>query len=94
MSHQKKTFLRGFRPGPNKPDVQPPKIAKRLEISDLGSRGTHVLYNLCSEIKGADQLRIYRAADLRLCFRICKIRFSHDAAQFSSFFSSSLEWQF
>ena len=30
------------------------------------------LYYLCSENKGADQLRSYRKADLRLCFRICK----------------------
>ena len=30
------------------------------------------LYYLCSEKKGADQLRGYREADLRLCFRICK----------------------
>ena len=30
------------------------------------------MYYLCSENKGADQLRSYRAADLRLCFRICK----------------------
>ena len=28
---------------------------------------------LCSENKGADQLCGYRAADLRRCFRICKI---------------------
>ena len=28
------------------------------------------LYYLCSENKGADQLRGYREADLRLCFRI------------------------
>ena len=27
---------------------------------------------LCSENKGVDQLRGYREADLRLCFRICK----------------------
>ena len=27
---------------------------------------------MCSENKGADQLRGYREADLRLCFRICK----------------------
>ena len=27
---------------------------------------------LCSENKGADQLRGYREADLRLCFGICK----------------------
>ena len=26
----------------------------------------------CSKNKGADQLRGYREADLRLCFRICK----------------------
>ena len=31
------------------------------------------LYYLCSENKGADQLRGYREADLRLCFCICKI---------------------
>ena len=28
---------------------------------------------LCSENKGADQLRGHREADLCLCFRICKI---------------------
>ena len=33
------------------------------------------LYYPCSENKGSDQLRGYREADLRLCFRICKIRF-------------------
>ena len=39
------------------------------------------LYYLCSENKGADQLRGYREADLHLCFRICKKkRFSHDEA--------------
>ena len=41
-----------------------------LEISDLGGRGI-VLYP-CSENKDADQLRGYREADLRFCFRICK----------------------
>ena len=30
------------------------------------------LYYPCSENKGADQLRSYGAADLRLCFCICK----------------------
>ena len=30
-------------------------------------------YYLCSENKGADQLRGYREADLRLCVRICKM---------------------
>ena len=43
------------------------------------------MYYPCSENKGADQLRGYREADLRLCFRIGKNPFSHDAAQFSYF---------
>ena len=30
------------------------------------------LYYLCSENKEADQLGSYYAADLNLCFRICK----------------------
>ena len=41
------------------------------------------LYYPCSENKGADQLCGYHKADLCLCFRIYKIRFSHDAAHFS-----------
>ena len=36
-------------------------------------------YYPCSENKGADQLRSYCEADLRLCFRLCW--FSHAAAQ-------------
>ena len=31
------------------------------------------MYYLCSEKKGADQLRGYREVDLRLCFRISKM---------------------
>ena len=31
------------------------------------------LYYPCSEIKGADQLRGYREANLRLCFRLCRL---------------------
>ena len=31
------------------------------------------MYYPCSENKGADQLRGYREADLRLCFSICKM---------------------
>ena len=37
------------------------------------------MYYLCSGNKGADQVRSYCAADLRLCFRICKISLSQDA---------------
>ena len=54
------------------------EYGKKLDISDLGSRW---IYYPCSENKGADQLRGQREADLRLCFRICKKRFSHDLAQ-------------
>ena len=40
------------------------------------------LYYPSSENKGADQLRGYREADLRLCFRLCRLLvFSHGAAQ-------------
>ena len=38
------------------------------------------MYYLCSENKGADQLRSYREADLRLVFAHAKSRFSHDEA--------------
>ena len=31
------------------------------------------MYYSCSENKDADQLRGYREADLRLCFRPCKL---------------------
>ena len=31
------------------------------------------MYYLSSENKGADQLRVYREADLRLCFRLCRL---------------------
>ena len=49
--------------------VQPHKMARGLKFWILEVEG---LYYLCSENKGADQLRGYREADLRLCFRICK----------------------
>ena len=38
------------------------------------------MYYPCSENKGADQLRGYREADLRLCFRLCRLLVSHEAA--------------
>ena len=57
--------------------VQPQKIARGLKFRILKVEG---LYYPCSENKGADQLRGYREADLRLCCRICEKRFSHDDA--------------
>ena len=44
-------------------------MARGLEFRIYDVEG---FYYLCSENKGADQLRGYREADLRLCFRICK----------------------
>ena len=46
--------------------VQPLEMARGLEI-------LYLLYYPSSENKGADQLRGYREADLRLCFRLCKM---------------------
>ena len=37
-----------------------------------------------SENKGADQLRGYREADLRLCFAYAKSRFSHNEAHYEN----------
>ena len=50
--------------------VQPQKMARSLKFRILKEEG---LYYLCSENKGTDQLRGYREADLRLCFRICNM---------------------
>ena len=45
---------------------------------------------MCSENKGADQMCGYRTADLRLCFHICKSRFSHNEAQIMYAFMQEL----
>ena len=50
--------------------VQLQKMATGLKFRIYKVEG---LYYLCSENKGADQLHGYREADLRLCFRICKM---------------------
>ena len=49
----------------HKPDCTATEDGQRLGIVEE-------LYYPYSENKGADQLRGYREADLRLCFRICK----------------------
>ena len=57
--------------------VQSQKRARSLKFQVLQEEE---LYHLSSENKGADQLRSYCEADLRLCFRIyAKCWFSHDA---------------
>ena len=47
--------------------VQPHKIARGLKF---WIKKVEVLYCLCTKNKGTDQLCGFRAADLRLCFRI------------------------
>ena len=42
------------------------------------------MYYLCSENKGADELRGYREADLRLCFRIYKTPFFSRRGSYNS----------
>ena len=49
--------------------VQPQNMARSLKFRIWEVEGLHYP---CSENKGADQLRGYREADLRLCFRICE----------------------
>ena len=49
--------------------VQPLKMARGLKFRIYEVEG---LYYPCSENKGADQLRGQSAANLRLCFLICK----------------------
>ena len=48
---------------------QPLKVARGLKFC---IKEVEVLYYPSSENKDADQLRGYREADLRPCFRICK----------------------
>ena len=59
---------------PNRSDtnqaVQSQKTARSMKFHIKEVEG---LYYPCSENKGADQLRGYREADLRFCFRICKL---------------------
>ena len=50
--------------------VQLQKMARGLKFRIKKKDG---LYYLCCGNKGADQLRGYREADLRLCFCICKM---------------------
>ena len=59
---------------PNRPDtnqaVQAQKKARSLKFR---IKVEEELNYPSSENKGADQLRGYREADLRLCFRLCRL---------------------
>ena len=69
----------GFRPGPTLTGLY--DHGRWLEAYNVGFRLNSDSDSLCSETNGADQLHSHCAADLRLCFRICKKQFFHDAAQ-------------
>ena len=70
---------------PNRSDtnrpVQAQKRARSLKFRILVEKE---LWYLSSENKGADHLRGYREADLRLCFAYADCWFSHVAAQMSA----------
>ena len=51
--------------------VQAQKQARNLKFCFFDEEKG--LYYLCSENNGADQLRSYWEADLRLCFHICRL---------------------
>ena len=59
---------------PNRSDinqaVQSRKQARNLNFQILEEEEA---YSPCSENKNADQLRGFRKADVRLCFRICRL---------------------
>ena len=57
------------RPDTNRP-VQSLKTARSFKFR---IKVEEELYYPCSENKGADQLCGYREADLRLCFRLCRL---------------------
>ena len=52
---------------------RPVRAQKRARGLEFWIYKVEELYYPCSENKGADQLRGYREADLRLCFPICRL---------------------
>ena len=74
MSHYDKTCHQGFQTAPTKTELYCHGRWLEALIKKVDE-----LYYLCSENKGADQVRNYCTADLRLCFAFAKSRFSQDA---------------
>ena len=59
---------------PNRSDTNRAVQAQEQAISlKFSIYKVEELYYPCSENKGADQLRSYCEADLRLCFRLCRL---------------------
>ena len=68
---RKPTFLFPTRSDTNRAG-QRKKMDRALKFRIKKVEGFYYMYP-CSENKGADQHRGYCEADLRLCFRICKM---------------------
>ena len=59
---------------PNRSDTnRPVQAQKRARSLKFWIEVEEELYYPSCENKGADQLRGYREADLRLCFRLCRL---------------------
>ena len=59
---------------PNRSDTnRPVQLQKQARSLKFWDYAEEELYYPSSENKGADQLRGYREADLRLCFRLCRL---------------------
>ena len=59
---------------PNRSDTnRPVQAQKRARSLKFRIKVEEELYYPSGENKGADQLRGYREADLRLCFRLCRL---------------------
>ena len=59
---------------PNRSDTNRPLQSQKMVRGwKFWIQKVEELYYPSSENKGADQLRGYREADLRLCFRICRL---------------------
>ena len=67
---------------PNRSDTnRPVQAQKRARSLKFWTKVEEELYYPSSKNKGADQLRGYREADLRLCFAYADCWFSHEVAQ-------------
>ena len=75
---------------PNRSNTnRPVQVQKQARSLKFWSYKVEELYYPCSENKGADQLRGYREADLRLCFRLCRLLvFPYGGSNVSTLFHS------
>ena len=83
-----KTGLRGFRPGPTQIGLYCHR--RWLETRNFGFRKVVGLFYLCSENKGADQLRITAQLICVFVFAYAKSRFSHNEAQICTNYANSV----